>query len=96
MATLATILEQIFSLGIFLIGAALAILSWLAYRRERDQRMRIVTVAYALFAAYGLAVFVEYYVLGFISARTAELIEHGAAVFILIALLMFFVALTRE
>ena len=96
MATLASQLEQLISLGIFVVGFALALLSGLAYRRERDRRMLLVTGAYVLFAAYGLIVFLEYFIVGLVSYEFAELLEHSSAAFILIGLLAFFVALTRE
>ena len=96
MTTLASQLEQLISLGIFVVGFALAVLSGLAYRRERDRRMALVTSAYVLFAAYGLVVFLEYFLIGLISYTDAELLEHSSAVFILIGLLLFFVALTGE
>jgi hypothetical protein len=95
MATLAQQLEQFISLGIFVVGFALATLSWVAYRRERDRRMRTVTLAYALFAVYGLVVFLEYFIVGYIGYQTVELLEHGAAILILIGLLAFFTVLRR-
>jgi len=47
---LAQLLEQYVSLGIFVLAAGLSVLSFLAWRRERDGRMRIVTLGYAMFA----------------------------------------------
>ena len=93
MATLAQQLEQFISLGIFVVGFALATLSWLAYRRERDRRMLLVTVAYALFSVYGFAVFVAYFIAEYVGFGTAELLEHASAFLILGGLLAFFVAL---
>ena len=93
---LAQLLEQYVSLGIFLVAAALSALSYLAWRRERDRRMRIVTAGYAMFALYGLIVFLEYPLLPYLGARTVELLEHGSALLILGGLLTFFVAITRE
>lgn len=95
MATLAQQLEQFISLGIFVLGFALAALSWLAYRRERDRRMLTVTGAYLLFAVYGLVVFLEVFVANLVGYETAELLEHGGAVLILAGLLAFFLALRR-
>lgn len=95
--TLAQLLEQFISLGIFLLGTTLAALSYLAWRRERDRRMVVVTVAYVLFAVYGLIVFLEYIVLvSILPLGTVEIVEHGAAVLILAGLLAFFAALTAE
>ncbi|WP_076610491.1 hypothetical protein [Natronorubrum thiooxidans] len=94
--TLAQQLEQIVSLGIFLLGTVLALLSALAWRRERDYRMAVVAVGYLMFAIYGCVVFLEYYLLPYFSVRTVELLEHGAAALILVGLLAFFVALSRD
>ncbi|WP_254524746.1 hypothetical protein [Natrinema caseinilyticum] len=93
--TFAQQLEQTISLGIFLLGATLAALSVLAWRRERDRRMGIVAVGYLMFAIYGGVVFLEYYLLPYLSFRTVELLEHGVAALILVGLLAFFVALSR-
>ncbi|WP_254831757.1 hypothetical protein [Haloglomus salinum] len=93
---LAQQLEQIISFGIFVLGAVLASLSLLAWRRERDRRMAVVTVAYAMFAVYGLVVFLEYFLLPHLSYQVVELLEHGAAGLILLGLLAFFLALSRE
>ncbi|ELY67433.1 hypothetical protein [Natrinema versiforme] len=94
--TLAQQLEQTISFGIFVLGAALATLSGLAWRRERDRRMAVVAVGYLMFAIYGFVVFLEYYLLPYLSVRTVELVEHGAAALILVGLLAFFIALTRD
>jgi len=94
--TLAQQIEQLTSLGIFVVGLALAALSFAAWRRERDRRMLVVSGAYLLFTLYGLVVFLEYYLLPYLPIRTIELLEHGAAVFILVGLLAFFVAMSGE
>jgi CHASE2 domain-containing sensor protein len=93
---LAQLLEQYISLGIFLVAAALSTLSYLAWRRERDRRMRVVTGGYAMFALYGLIVFLEYPLLPYVPYATLELLEHGSAVLILGGLVAFFLALTRD
>lgn len=94
--TFAQQLEQLTSLGIFVVGFALAALSAAAWRRERDRRMLIVSMAYGLFALYGLIVFLEYYLVSFLPDTIVEIIEHGAALLVLVGLLAFFVAMTRE
>lgn len=94
--TLAALLEQYISLGIFLVAGALSVLSYLAWRRERDPRMRIVTAGYVMFAIYGLVVFLEYPLLPYLGAEMVELLEHGGAILILGGLLTFFIALTRD
>ncbi|MFB6096525.1 MAG: hypothetical protein ABEJ74_03970 [Haloferacaceae archaeon] len=94
--TLAQLLEQYVSLGIFLVAAALSTLSYLAWRRERSRRLRIVAVGYALFAGYGLLVFLEHPLLPYIPGRLLELVEHGSGLLILAGLVAFFVALARD
>lgn len=93
---LAQLLEQYVSLGIFLVAAALSTLSYLAWRRERDSRMRVVTIGYAMFALYGLIVFLEYPLVPYVPLTALELLEHGSAVLILGGLVAFFFALTRD
>ncbi|MFW5957276.1 MAG: hypothetical protein ACOCQ7_02445 [Natronomonas sp.] len=93
---LASQIEQYVSLGIMLVGFALATVSYLAWRRERERRMAIVTISFGLFALYGLIVFLEYFLLSYVSYSTVELLEHSAAIFILVGLLGFFVAVVRE
>lgn len=94
--TLAALLEQYVSLGICLVAGTLSVFSYLAWRRERDRRMRLITGGYAMFAAYGLIVFLEYPLLPYLGARTVELLEHASALLILGGLLTFFVAISRE
>lgn len=94
--SLATLLEQYVSLGIFLVAGALGVFSYLAWRRERDRRMRVITAGYVMFAVYGLIVFLEYPLLPYLGAGTVELLEHASAILILGGLLTFFVALTRD
>ncbi len=94
--TLAQLLEQYISLGIFVVAAVLSVLSFLGWRRERDRRMAVVSVGYAMFAVYGLIVFLEYFLLPYFPYATLELLEHGSAVLILGGLLTFFLALARE
>jgi hypothetical protein len=94
--TLAALLEQYVSLGIFLVAGALSVFSYLAWRRERDSRMRIVTAGYVMFAVYGLVVFLEYPLMPYLGAEVVELLEHGGAILILGGLLTFFIALTRD
>src|SRR6056297_87292 len=94
--TLAQQLEQTISFGIFVVGATLAVLSALAWRRERDRRMAVVAVGYLMFAIYGFVVFLEYYLLPYLTVRTVELLEHSVAALILVGLLAFFVALSRD
>ena len=94
--TLAQLLEQYVSLGIFVLAGGLSVLSFLAWRRERDSRMRIVTLGYAMFTVYGLIVFLKYLLLPYLPYSPLELLEHASALLILGGLLTFFVALTRD
>lgn len=93
--TVAQLLEQYVSLGIFVVAATLSALSYLAWRRERDRRMATVTAGYAMFAVYGLVVALEHVLIPYVPYATLELFEHGVAVLILAGLLTFFLALTR-
>jgi len=94
--TLSGLLEQYVSLGIFFVAGTLCALSYVAWRRERDPRMRIVAAGYVMFAVYGFVVFLEYPLLSYLGAETVELLEHASALLILGGLLTFFVALTRD
>lgn len=98
MATLAQQLEQIAGLGIFVVGLALATLSFVAWRRERDRRMLVVSGAYLMFTVHGLIIFLEYFLLEYavISFSQTELLEHASSFLVLGGLLVFFVALTQE
>jgi CHASE2 domain-containing sensor protein len=96
MASVAQLLEQGIGFGIFFVGTLLATLSGLAWRRERERRMLVVTAAYLLFAVYGLVAFLEYFLVPYLGGVAVELLEHGAAVLVLAGLLVFFVALTRS
>lgn len=98
MLTLAQQLEQLVGLGILVVGLGLAALSALAWRRERESRMVLVATAYVLFAIHGAVLFLEYFVLqaGLLPAGQVELLEHGSSVLLLVGLLAFFVAITRE
>lgn len=93
---LAQFLEQYVSLGIFIVAAGLGGLSFLAWRRERDRRMRTVAGGYALFAVYGLVVFMEYVLLPYVPYQTLELVEHASALLVLGGLVAFFLAVTRD
>jgi hypothetical protein len=92
---LAELLEQYISLGVFVVAAALCALSVLAWRRERDRRMAVVSSGYAMFAVYGFVVFFEPFLRPSIGYTSAELLEHSSAVLVLGGLLTFFAALTR-
>ncbi|WP_231857249.1 hypothetical protein [Natronomonas moolapensis] len=58
--------------------------------------MRIVTLGYAMFAVYGLTVFLKYLLLPYLPYAPLELLEHASALLILGGLMTFFVALTRD
>lgn len=92
----ATELERWVSLAIAFAGLALSALSFIAWRRERARRMAVVTLGYAAFALFGLLIFSERLVARLLGAANAEVIEHGAGVFVLAGLAAFFLALARE
>lgn len=98
MLSLAQQVEQLAGLGILLVGLALAALSVVAWRRERDRRMLLVAAAYGLFAVHGLVLFLEYFLLG-VSIPvfgSVELIEHVSSLLVLVGLVAFFVAIARR
>ena len=90
---LAEQLEFVSSLSIFLLASVLAILSGLAWRRERDRRMLIVTVAYSMFVLRGIAVVAEGPLDDILEA---ELIEYGSPFLVVLGLLLFFIAITQD
>jgi len=96
MVALAQQLEQYVSLVIFLASLALVALSGVAWRRERSRRMLVVAAAYAMFAVYGLVVFLEQVLLPYLATATVDLLEHGVSIFVLAGILTIFVALTQE
>jgi hypothetical protein len=91
-------LEQLAGLGILVVSAALLALSVVAWRRERDRKMLLVSIAYGCFALHGLVVFLEYYLLAFdvLAFEWVELVEHGSTFLVLAGLIAFFAALSRE
>lgn len=93
---LATSFERWVSLAIALAAVALATLSFAAWRRERAPRMRIVGLGYGAFALFGLLVFGERLLVRLAGAPTAEILEHGASILVLVGLLLFFVAIRQE
>ncbi|MFB6130026.1 MAG: hypothetical protein ABEJ28_04290 [Salinigranum sp.] len=96
--TLAQQLEQIAGLGIFVVAFALAILSFVAWRRERQRRMLVVSFAYAMFAVNGFLLFIEYALLSFgiVPFAQVDLVEHGSSFLVLLGLLAFFAAIRGE
>jgi uncharacterized membrane protein len=98
-------LEWVLSLGIFLVGGVLSVLCYLAWRREHDRKLLYVTVAYVLFALRGVAVlitplvekpFEEQELHPTFLGVVAELFTHLSALLVLVALVLFFVAITRS
>ncbi|MFB6183314.1 MAG: hypothetical protein ABEI96_02060 [Haloarculaceae archaeon] len=93
------------SFGILFVGGVLSLLTALAWRRERDRKLLVVTVAYVLFALRGLAVVVGPLVeLSFeaeelhpsVVVLLAEAFTHLSALLVLAGLVLFFVAFTRS
>ena len=98
MITLAQQLEQLANLGIFLVATMLTALSLAAWQRERDRRMLVVSVAYALFMVRGLVVFLEYFLIDadVLAYESVELLEHASEFLVLAGLLVFFFAIVKE
>jgi len=92
----AELLELLVSVGIFTVALGLSGLSYLAWQREHDRQMRIVTGGYALFALYGLAVLLQHLLKPYFPYELLDLVEYGAGLFILGGLLMFFFAIKRD
>ncbi|MFB6080140.1 MAG: hypothetical protein ABEJ81_03985 [Haloferacaceae archaeon] len=93
------------SFGILVVGGILSVLTGLAWRRERDRKLLLVTVAYVLFALRGLAVVVGPVVeMSFelqelhpsVLVVVAEAFTHLSALLVLAGLVLFFVAFTRS
>ncbi len=93
MAVHASDIELVVSFGILLCSLGLGTLTFLTWKRERERRLFVVTVAYVLFALRGLAVVLEETLL---ESVRPELIDHLSSVFVLLGLLLFFVAITRD
>lgn len=86
-------LELFASLTIFVLATVLATLSFIAWRRERDQRMALVMVAYGFFVLRGLFVFLEEPLETVVGT---ELLAHGASFLVVFGLLVFFFAVSRD
>lgn len=93
---LASTLEYGLNGGILLLAGFLASISWMAYSRNRARKLWFVSVAFSLFAAKGGLVLMEPFLISSGYGYEAEIIEHAAPGLTLIALVMFFVALTRD
>ena len=99
-------IEFVLSVGIFVVGGLLCLLSMLAWRRERDPKMLTVSVAYLLFALRGLVSVAGYFFHPLLDPETIHpssptvlvliLVEHLSALLVLIGLVLFFVALVRR
>ena len=92
------------SLGIFLFAGALSVLTYLTYRRERDRKLLLVTVAYVLFALRGLATIIGPVAEGAFELQglhptllvvVVEVFTHFSALLVLVGLALFFAATTR-
>ncbi len=89
-------IEQVGSFGILAVSAFLLFLSLQAWRREREPRMLIVTLAYGLFVLFGAVIFLETTLLGHLEFGTAELLEDSSLFLVLGGLLAFFAAVVRK
>lgn len=93
---LATRIERVASIAVFVAAGTLAYLTGRAWFRERSRRLAYVTLGYVLFAAFGLAIAIEPLFVALGAALWAEVIEHGALVLVLVGLLTFFAAILRD
>lgn len=93
---LASVLEYGLNAGIMLLAGFLATISWMAYARNRAKKLWFVSVAFSLFAAKGGLILIEPLLISSGYGYEAEIVEHAAPGLSLIALVMFFVALTRD
>ncbi|MFB6166461.1 MAG: hypothetical protein ABEJ31_14980 [Haloarculaceae archaeon] len=97
-------LAWLLNVGIFLVSALLSLLTALTWRRERDRKLLVVTLAYFLFALRGVAAllspFVELSLEGPeahpVVVAVAELFTHLSPLLVLTGLVLFFVAFTRS
>lgn len=98
-------IEWLLSFGIFVTGCVLCLLTGLAWRREHDRKLLLVTVAYALFALRGLTVLVAPVVEGPLESQelhpsllviVAEVSTHLSPLLVLAGLALFFLAFTRS
>lgn len=87
------ILELVSSMTILLLAVALTAFSTFAWRRERDRRMLLISVAYGLFALRGAVVVFDSQ---FESLVHAEVLEYGSPFLVAGGLLLFFLALITE
>ncbi len=96
MSGFAAPIELAVGVGILAIGSVLALLSFVAWRREHEPRMVLVATAYLLFALNGLFVSAEPWLVGAAGPSVAELLEHGSGALVLVGLLLFFAAIVRR
>lgn len=98
-------IRWLLNFGIFLVGVVLSLLTGLTWRRERDRKLMLVTVAYALFALRGLTVLLAPSIEVTFEAQElhpslvvalAEIATHLSPLLVLTGLVLFFVAFTRS
>lgn len=91
--------NAVVSTGITLVALVLAVLTLLAYARERERHLAVVSIAYGLFVLRGVfSVGEEYveHVLGEGHAVGPELLDHLSGLAVLVALVLFFLAIVRS
>ncbi len=86
------VLENIVAAGISVLALALTVIGGLAYRRTRDRTLLVLTAAFAMFLAKGLAL-TAYLFLGFQDVTILFLIVGGFDVAILV---LFYVSTLRR
>lgn len=94
------VLRLLISVGITVVAFILSLLSAFVYVRERERRLLIVTVAYGLIFFRGALTLIETVgdaISGESHALFApEVVDHLTGLAILIALVLFFVAIARD
>lgn len=93
---LASTLEYGINGGILVLAGILAAISWLAYQRNRDRKLEFIAIAFSLVSIKGGLVVLEPFLISQGYGYEAEIIEHAAPGLTLVAMVMFFVALTRD
>jgi len=91
--------DALVSLGITVVALALGFLSLLAYRRERESRLALVAAAYGLFALRGVLFVLDEFadrLLGEGYYLGPDRLAHFTGLAILVALVLFFLAVVRD
>ncbi|MFB6165607.1 MAG: hypothetical protein ABEJ31_10650 [Haloarculaceae archaeon] len=86
-------LEFVSNASIVVVALVLLALTVIAWRRERDRRMALVAVAFALFVLRGVLVLLERWLTGYVATET---LEHAAPFLVAFALVVIFLAVVQR